>query len=111
MLEEAIKQGWQDEATSDPQKLKELFKVHHTGIGLLTGKLSGLTDVDIDNKNGANCFSTLKDLNIDMKETVCFQSPGGEGGLHYIYQYCDEIKTGVGVLGDKSGVDIRNDGV
>jgi P4 family phage/plasmid primase-like protien len=105
----AIK-GWKDEATSDPEKLKELFRMPHTGIGLATGKVSGYTVVDIDNKDGVNGFKTLENNNIIIDFTICFETPGGEGGLQCLYQYSDKIKNMVGALGDKSGIDIRNDG-
>ncbi len=76
----AIK-GWQNLATDDPEKLKELFKVSHTGIGLATGKVSGCTVVDIDNKKEGNGFKTLEDQAIDLDSTICFETPGGNKGL------------------------------
>ncbi len=103
----AIK-GWQKEATCDPLKLAELFKNTHTGIGLATGKISGVTVLDVDTKNGVNGFQTLKNAGIELPITPITITP--TGGRHYFFKYTDKLKNMVSVLGEKSGLDIRNDG-
>ena len=100
--------GWQEQASTKASKITELFKNPHTGIGLATGKQSGVTVVDIDNKNGVNGFHTLDVLGLEMPETVCVLTPSG--GRQYYFRYCPDIKNMVAALGDGSGIDIRNDG-
>lgn len=100
--------GWKEKATSDPIKIAELFKVPHTGIGMATGELSGITVIDIDNKNGVNGFLTLKNLSINLPPTVCVNTPSG--GKQYYYKYNPAIKNMVGAFNKGSGIDIRNDG-
>lgn len=101
-------EGWQDEATSDPERIPSLFNVYHTGIGLPTGKESNRTVVDVDNKDGRNGFFTLEMLGIELPATVCCSTPNN--GRQYHYNYCPNLKNMVDALGEKSGVDIRNDG-
>lgn len=70
-------------------------------IGLATGKLSGITIIDFDQKNGG--LETLKTLNLPPTLTV--QTPGG--GFHYYYKYNPILPQTQNIL---PGVDIRNDG-
>lgn len=100
--------GWKEKATSDPEKIAELFKTPHTGIGMATGELSNITVIDVDNKGGINGFETLKNLGIELPSTVCVNTP--TGGKQFYFKYEPTVKTGVAVFGKKSGVDIRNDG-
>lgn len=100
--------GWKDKATSDENEIRELFKIKHTGIGLATGKKSGITVIDVDNKNGGNGFETLSNMGIELPPTVCVITPGG--GRQYYFKYNQWIKNKVSVISAKSGIDIRNDG-
>ncbi len=103
----AIK-NWQKECSSDPIKIAELFKVSHTGIGMATGELSGLTVIDVDNKNGVNGFQTLERLAIQLPPTVTVNTPSG--GKQFYFKYAPNIKNMVSAFHKKSGIDIRNDG-
>jgi putative DNA primase/helicase len=103
----AIK-DWQKLACSDPQKLTELFKIPHTGIGLATGQISGITVIDIDVKNGVNGFVTLDRLGIVMPATVCVLTPSG--GRQYYFKYNEHVRNKVSAISKDSGIDIRNDG-
>ena len=77
--------GWKDKATSNADEIRELFKIKHTGIGLATGKKSGITVIDVDNKNGGNGFETLSNMRIELPPTVCVITPGG--GRQYYFKY------------------------
>lgn len=100
--------GWKEAASSDPAKIAELFKTVHTGIGLSTGRTSGVTVIDIDVKNGLNGFETLKQIGIDLPETVVVNTPSG--GKQYYFKYNPLVKNKVSAIREKSGIDIRNDG-
>lgn len=103
----AIK-SWQQMATSDAEKISALFAIQHTGIGMACGELSGITVIDIDNKNGVNGFKTLDQLGINLPPTVCVNTPSG--GKQYYFKYAPNIKNMVSAFHKKSGIDIRNDG-
>ncbi len=103
----AIK-DWQKLADSEPDKIKELFKYPHTGIGLACGGISSVTVIDIDAKNGVNGFETLKRYGIELPITVCVLTPSG--GRQYYFKYNPILKNMVSALCSKSGIDIRNDG-
>lgn len=100
--------GWRKLATNDPQKLAELFKVKHTGIGLATGKSSMITVIDIDTKNGVNGFQTLENLGIELPSTVTVNTP--TGGKHFYFQYDGRLCNVISAFFTSSGVDIKNDG-
>lgn len=76
-----------------------------------TGKISGITVLDIDIKNGINGFKELNKINIDIGDfiynCIVVDTPGG--GCHYIFKYDERFKTGTNCYGIK-GLDIRNDG-
>lgn len=103
-----IIKGWQNEASSDPKKIADLFSSAHTGIGLATGRISGITVLDIDIKGDVNGFLTLKNAGIELPITAISITP--TGGHHYFFKYTDKLKNMVSILGKKSGLDIRNDG-
>lgn len=71
-------------------------------IGVVTGKISGITVVDFDIKNGlSNRYNSFpKGMSV---KTV-------SGGYHLYYKYTPNMRTGVDIFNDKSGIDIRNDG-
>lgn len=101
----AIK-DWQTLASSDPDVcLKTLFTGKFDGIGIATGKLSGITVIDIDVKNGNNGFQSLEMRGISLPVTWSQTTP--TGGEHRFFVYNEAINQSVAVL---AGVDIRNDG-
>ncbi len=100
--------GWQKKASSDEAEIRQLFAIKHTGIGLACGKISGVTVLDVDVKNGSNGFETLKNAGIELPNTPITITP--TGGRHYFFKYTDKLKNMVSILGEKSGLDIRNDG-
>lgn len=71
-------------------------------VGIVCGKVSGITVLDIDLPEGAE---TLDKLDMTLPHTVQAKTPNG---MHYFMEYDEDVRTGVAVLG--KGVDIRNDG-
>jgi len=76
-------------------------KYPEANIGIITGKISNITVVDIDKKSGG--LETLKTL--DLPDTLISQTGGG--GMHYFYQYQEGMNNRAGVY---QGVDIRGEG-
>jgi hypothetical protein len=72
-----------------------------SNIGIVTGKISGITVVDVDGQEG---LVTLDAHNIILPDTYTVRSPNG---LHFYYQYQSHPSTVVGLL---PKIDIRNDG-
>lgn len=81
-----------------------LNEYSNSGIGIITGKNSGIVVLDIDPRHDGH-------LSINGRKippTISVQTGGG--GTHYYFQYpndLDEIKSSVNIL---PGVDIRADG-
>jgi hypothetical protein len=71
-------------------------------IGIVTGKISGITVVDCDT---AEAIQALEDTLPDSFLCPIAQTP--RGGRHYYFPYQPELRTGAEIL---PGVDIRNDG-
>lgn len=72
-------------------------------IGIITGKISGITVVDIDTKEEGN-ITPLE----AFPETYTVRTPSG--GYHLYYQYNSEIKQTANTFPQFPHVDIRNDG-
>jgi predicted P-loop ATPase len=98
-------EGWQSKATSNYQDALQMFEEKNAkAIGVVTGKVSGISVLDIDVKNGENGFLSLDEAGIDLPTTACSLTPSG--GRHYIFKYTDKMKTSVKTL---PGIDCRND--
>jgi hypothetical protein len=69
-------------------------------VGIVTGKISNISAVDIDGVVGAESFETLPSL----PQTRIHSTPHGK---HYIYEYDERLYTAAGFL---PGVDVRSDG-
>lgn len=70
-------------------------------IGIVTGKISGITVVDVDVKSGG--LESLKELRLPPTWTV----KTGGGGWHYYYKYDERVQQTQAIY---KGIDIRNDG-
>lgn len=94
---------WKDYQNRHPtdEELQQWFSDGKKNIGIVTGKISGLSVVDIDLKSGG--LETLKTLGLPMTWTV----KTGGGGWHYYYKYTPNIQQTTGIY---AGIDIRNDG-
>lgn len=108
------KDGWQNEATRDPDRICELWnETPKANIGAFTSKFGdegkALCVIDVDMKNGKDGNATLDALEDEgylLTETAENETP--TKGRHIIY-VCDQpVKQGAGVLGD--GIDIRSRG-
>lgn len=77
-------------------------KYPNAGVGIVTGKISQLTVVDIDVKG-----DEVTDLNT-FPESYTVQTKSG--GFHIYYEYSDAVQTGARVDERYPNVDIRNDG-
>lgn len=74
----------------------------NANIGIVTGKISGITVVDID------CYKE-NHVTIDMfPETFTVRT--GNGGYHLIYQYQEGLTISANAYAHLPGVDIRSDG-
>ena len=74
----------------------------HNGIAIVTGKISGITVIDIDTK-------LLPEI-VDMPQTFTVET---NKGFHFYFKYFEPIKTGAQEYGKDGFVfnmDIRNDG-
>ena len=102
--------NWQDEATTDPEKIRRLWMANpNANIGLAMG--NGLIGIDIDVKNGKDGWvEWLKILRRYSEQIVSLIQATPSGGLHIILKMKDSsIITGVAdALG--AGIDVRSDG-
>jgi replicative DNA helicase len=96
---------WPNEATTDKAKIAAWWGGNpNAGIGLATGKQSGIFAIDID--AGHNGFETLAGLPA-MPETV--MSNTGGGGKHILFRYPEvEIRNSASKVGQ--GIDCRGEG-
>lgn len=76
-----------------------------TGYGIVTGKVSGISVLDVDIKSGGLDSLAEHDVSILDEYTWVVDTPNGR---HYYYQYDARAKQGQARFG--KGVDIRNDG-
>lgn len=103
---------YEKERPSETQ-LREWFggRFSGHGVGVITGEVSGIFVVDVDQGPGKQGGDTINDLQMihgDLPHTV--QAKTGGGGRHMIFRHPGGIwiETGKNVLGP--GVDIRGDG-
>lgn len=97
--------NWEEYQVTAPteEKVHEWSEVYQgAGIGIVTGKVSGITVVDIDVKN------TEKTSLSTFPPTYTVQTPSG--GYHLYYQYSDTVGTSANQFPQYPYVDIRNDG-
>ncbi len=69
-----------------------------TNIGVVTGKISGITVVDIDPRNGGSFVSFNRIITITVNT--------GGGGKHYYFIYDQNVPS----IDLKNGIEIKNDG-
>ena len=98
-----------DAATCDHARIREWWiRWPEAGIGIATGKRSGIFVVDVDPRNGG--FETLDCLEEEHGEMATLQARTGGDGLHIVYRYPRgaTIQSGNNVLGP--GIDVKGDG-
>jgi len=69
----------------------------HANIGIVTGKVSGITVIDVDSGSGGTTDG--------LPPTLVAKT--GNGGWHYYYQYEPGVTIGAGL---RQGIDFRGDG-
>ena len=86
-----------------PEEVDEWFKrFPDAQLGMVTGKVSGITVVDVEASGGETEWKKLPQ-NCPVVKT-------GGGGRHYWFLYEESVKNGVRVEGDMKDTDIRNNG-
>ena len=92
---------------------KHLFKKEHN-IAIITGKINGLTIIDIDipkpgkdELDGIKMMADLVNMHNGGKPIRTPTCRTQSGGLHYYFKYDADLKTTTGVNG--YSIDIRND--
>jgi tRNA A37 threonylcarbamoyladenosine biosynthesis protein TsaE len=79
-------------------------------IGVRTGEASGITVIDVDNKN--NLTEEGKQIKLDLvallNDINTLEQNTPHGGKHYVFQYDKDIPQTVDIAGLK--IDVRNDG-
>jgi len=104
------KHGFKD-ASADEQVINSWWdKYPDANIGLPTGKTNNLIVVDVDVKNDADGMASLKQLQDECGEfyTRIVHTPSG--GLHFYFNYPDDVDTIKNRANMKPGIDIRADG-
>lgn len=69
-------------------------------IGVITGKVSGITVIDVDTYKGGKADRFPKTYTVQT----------GNGGLHLYYKYAPGLTISANAYADMPGIDIRNDG-
>jgi hypothetical protein len=92
-------------------EIKEWFESRYrsANVSIITGKVSGITVVDIDSFAG---FERISEFLPDSLITPMTATPaiGKEMGLHIYFDYIPGIPSRPDYFGNKCGIDIRNDG-
>lgn len=98
------------DASTDPEQIRAWWTKYPTAnVGMATGKISGITVLDVDVKNqagGDNALKALTDTNGPLPETP--QQFTWSGGWQNVYTYEPGVKNSAGKLG--KGLDVRGDG-
>ena len=84
--------------------LNEWFGGTDNEIAVVTGKISGITVIDLDKKGNVDGEKTATDKRLNLPEECSRKSPNG---IHHYIKYNPDIKQTQGIL---DGIDIRNDG-
>lgn len=97
--------SWKEfqEAPADEDQIEKWWtNDEDANIGIITGKISGLTVVDIDMSNNTH-------VDIDLfPKTFTIKTP--TGGYHLYYKYTPEVKQTANTFPQFPHVDIRSDG-
>jgi Bifunctional DNA primase/polymerase, N-terminal/AAA domain len=102
--------GFED-ATTDSAMITAWFTdMPYAMIGIRTGAQSGIfvVDCDVDPEKGLDGIGALKELSIDLPETITVKTP--RGGKHFYFAYPDgtEIRNSAGKIAP--GIDVRGEG-
>lgn len=95
---------WQTETQSDEQVLEWFTIANIYNVAIITGKISGITVIDIDNKNGTE---HAEEMLKKFPETYTVRTPSG--GYHLYYQYVEGFTVSANAYPQFPNVDIRGD--
>jgi Bifunctional DNA primase/polymerase, N-terminal/Primase C terminal 1 (PriCT-1) len=100
--------GFKD-ATTDEATLIEWFarRWPAAGIGIPTGRASGIVVLDIDPPDGAESYNRLRTMLGDPPTTRAVKTPSGGFHFHYVAPEV-ELRNSAGALG--RGLDVRGEG-
>ena len=89
----------------DKEEITKWFeKFPKANIAVVTGKISGITALDIDARHGG--FESIKAF--EVPTTV--QARSGSGSSHFIFKYNSDVGNTQGSTGIAPGIDTKNDG-
>ena len=104
-----VRHGFKN-ATTDADIIKRWWRKHpEAGIGVATGRGSGIIVIDVDLKNGKDGRKALRELSRELgflPETKTAETPSV--GKHLYFRYVEGIGSSNGVIGP--GIDIKSDG-
>ena len=92
---------YQDRLPTDKEVAAWWVQHPQAKVGIVTGKLSGLTVIDIDTKQGREEIAKYMP---DSLEIPCVKSPHG---LHYYFKYTEGIANKARII---AGTDVRSQG-
>lgn len=97
-------------ATNEESVVREWFGwgAPPSNIGIVTGKKSGITVIDVDIGEGKSGAESWADAIAEEGEPQTLCARTGSGGTHLVFKYNSALKTASNWLG--KGVDCRNDG-
>ena len=84
--------------------LNEWFGGTDNEIAVVTGKISGITVIDLDKKENVDGEKTATDKRLNLPEKCSRKSPNG---IHHFIKYNPDLPQTQSIL---DGIDIRNDG-
>lgn len=107
-----ISQGWESEASSDPEQHRKWIEFYGNKIVgwlLPTGKINGVFALDIDVKDGVSGFDTLKQFGINELPTTAYQvTPSG--GMHLFFKADQQHIHYPTSVNREAKLDLRGDG-
>lgn len=99
---------WQERASTDAHTVRQWWKrAPDSGIGIATGKASGVWVLDIDPRHdGDESLAELEDTHGEL-ETVVVHTGGGGRHLYFSCTNGDDVRNRTGVA---PGIDVRGEG-
>lgn len=91
---------YQEKAASDTQIKSWWERYPNANIGIITGKVSGITVIDVDTYKGGRANQFPKTFTVQT----------GNGGVHLYYKYHQGLTISANAYPNMPGIDIRSDG-
>jgi putative DNA primase/helicase len=103
--------NWPNVATTDREKIREWWtEWPDANVGVPTGKVNGITVVDIDPRNGGDeawAKHLRRHQSMPLPPGVLFVETGA-GGSHIYFEHVEGAETSHSVIGP--GIDVQSDG-